>query len=264
MSARSPLLVSTRRSQGFTLVELLVVIGIITILASLLLPVLDRVGEQARAAECGSNLGQIYKAARQYSPYYRDFLPNLYQGVDTTDQAERYRKSYLCRSTTTAGKIPAGLWLLKTTHYADSQDVFFCPNIPGSRRPGGSDNPIENEVPKSVGYAYNYWPESGAGLAAPDDVSASQLSNSFSLRRAHGFYALMGDRFENSLQMPHAQRDGMNVCYWDGSVQFADLGTGGGIPWNSTDGDGAEVFSDDAAGSTATRDAWTLLSKKRK
>jgi prepilin-type N-terminal cleavage/methylation domain-containing protein/prepilin-type processing-associated H-X9-DG protein len=255
-----------RRSHGFTLVELLVVIGIITILASLLLPVLGKVGEQARAAECGSNLGQLYKAARQYAPYYRDFLPNLYQGVDpVTNQVERYRKSYLCRSTTADGAtVAAGLWLLKTTHYADDENVFYCPNLPGSKGPGGSQNQMENDIPESVGYSYNYWPDSSAGLAPPPSVDASQISNSFSYGRAHGFYALMGDRFENSLQMPHIARNGMNVCYWDGSVQFVDLGTGGGIPWNDTDADDAEIFSDAAAGSEATRDAWTLLSQKRK
>jgi prepilin-type processing-associated H-X9-DG protein len=63
--------------------------------------------------------------------------------------------------------------------------------------------------------------------------------------------------------MPHAARNGMNVCYWDGSVQFVDLGTGG-IPWNETGTDDAQVFSETLAGSEATRDAWTLLSKKRK
>ncbi len=273
MSPRPPRPAFPRRSHGFTLVELLVVIGIITILASLLLPVLDRVGEQARAAECGSNLGQIYKAARQYAPYYKDFLPNLYQGVPAGEQQERYRKSYMCRSEPTAGAfVAAGLWLLKTTHYADDQNVFFCPNTPGWLGPGGTgptdspddDNDLKGEgIIHYVGYSYNYWPSNAdPSLDAPRDVAASQISNSFSYGRAHGFYALMGDRFENSLQMPHAGRNGMNVCYWDGSVQFVDLGTGG-IPWNSTAED-AEVFSDTDKGSEATRDAWVILSQKRK
>ena len=55
-----------RRSVGFTLLEILVVLAIIFALAALLFPILVRVRESARRATCSSNLKQLYAATQQY------------------------------------------------------------------------------------------------------------------------------------------------------------------------------------------------------
>jgi prepilin-type N-terminal cleavage/methylation domain-containing protein/prepilin-type processing-associated H-X9-DG protein len=67
---------SRRRRRAFTLVELLVVIGIIAVLIGILMPVLGKAREQARRTRCLSNLRSIGQALFTYANENRDKLPD--------------------------------------------------------------------------------------------------------------------------------------------------------------------------------------------
>jgi prepilin-type N-terminal cleavage/methylation domain-containing protein len=64
-----------RRRKGFTLVELLVVIGIIALLISILMPALSRVRDQANRIKCMSNVRTIMQGIVMYCSQNKSYLP---------------------------------------------------------------------------------------------------------------------------------------------------------------------------------------------
>jgi len=63
------------KHRGFSLVELLVVITIISLLAGLLLPALEKALGSARQVACVNNLKQLGTALHMYAGDYGDYLP---------------------------------------------------------------------------------------------------------------------------------------------------------------------------------------------
>lgn len=95
-----------RRKIGFTLVELLVVMAIISILAAMLLPALAKAREQARAAACRSNLKQIGLSFGMYQTDYDEYFPSFQNTVWTS-----YPNAWMC-----LWGAEGGTWMVDTMH----------------------------------------------------------------------------------------------------------------------------------------------------
>lgn len=79
------------RRRAFSLVELLVVLGIIVLLMGILLPVLSRVRETGRRAKCAANLHSIGQACIAFANDHNGIFPACYRMIDTGGSVYPYR-----------------------------------------------------------------------------------------------------------------------------------------------------------------------------
>ncbi len=116
------------RPAGFTLIELMMVISILAILASLLFPVFAQAREKARQTSCASNLRQLGMSVAMYAQDYDDRYPI------GSDSPERYTYLWYPEDDETEQQnIIKTMPLLRAIlfPYVPSRPIWRCPSDKG-------------------------------------------------------------------------------------------------------------------------------------
>jgi prepilin-type N-terminal cleavage/methylation domain-containing protein len=128
---------------AFTLVELLVVIGIIAILIAILMPALGRARDQARGVQCSSNMRQMMMGVHMFAADHKGHCPGNH--VDALDggapNADPEKRSWLSgdyvNPTYTLAEAPQKGTLYR---YINNPELYKCPSRDqmGGRSNGGA------------------------------------------------------------------------------------------------------------------------------
>jgi prepilin-type N-terminal cleavage/methylation domain-containing protein/prepilin-type processing-associated H-X9-DG protein len=153
-----------KKTNGFTLVELLVVIGIVAVLVGLLMPALSKARNAAVRTACLARMRELGMACRLYATDNRDSLPPIWNASDWPPVHFLRPAIY-----STTNNPVQDCYLTKFLSLGDTAKRFICPALEGSAPYSTTGNQsyrynqilgghrgtnIEQPVPTNPGYYF--------------------------------------------------------------------------------------------------------------
>jgi prepilin-type processing-associated H-X9-DG protein len=229
-----------RPAGGFTLVELLVVIGLIALLIGMLLPVVGKARDHAQNVQCQSNLRQLHSAFVMYSSMFRGYcIPargaNLRSGPDPYD--------YTWLGSQMLGRVLS----VKDSSDKPQRDVLKrleklldCPATDRSKHSGSGSHPFQFDYTYNANLGdilgqnpadpeYKHWHQAHffkKWTQVPGNVLVCVDSNEPLRQNDDNFDTLDELTWKKAFGgSPHAGRKKGNALFHDGSVKLCKIWT---------------------------------------
>lgn len=200
-------------SRGFSLVELIVVMGVAVLLMGLLMPAMSQVRENAHRIVCSSNQRQIGQALFTYATAKQEKLPFASALHQPAGEEARPENLMSVRGTATNFQTPNGwdgLGLLYFEDFCGAGQCFYCPSHHGNHPFDRYQNQWQYESMPSVVFSNFHY-------CGDLDWETRQRRN---LHDASVKLVLATDGLRTSQDFNH--ETGMNVLRGDGSVIWRD------------------------------------------